>query len=110
MSNYSAENLLQSWQDRWGMLDEKWIKDFLSHSAIPQILYYPNEWIEIAILHRKKLSEILVYLQSNENEIETKEYIPIVVESEESLNNVTRSIGKQPTIRIPDHDWWRDPK
>jgi hypothetical protein len=108
MTLYSSRNLLEAWESAWGKLPDKWKSDFLNHPAIPELLYYPNDWIEIAILKNKKLANALKYLAENEKEIEPREYRPEIRETDDMINRLTKSIGNQPSSPIPENDWWRD--
>jgi hypothetical protein len=108
MSNYTSRNLLEAWENAWGKLPDKWKTEFLTHPAIPELLMYPDNWIEIAILRNQKLNEALTYLKRNEKELEPQEYRPEILESDEMINKLTRSLGKQASSPIPENDWWRD--
>ena len=108
MTAYTSRNLLEAWENAWGKLPDNWRAIFLNHPAIPELLRYPDNWIEIAILRNQRLDGALNYLKSNEKEIEPQEYHPETGETDEMINKLTRSIGKQQSNPIPDNDWWRD--
>ena len=108
MSNYKAEDILRAWESTWGSLPEKWRQKFLNHRAMSEILFYPENWIEIAVLRNKKLEQVLEYLQKNENRVEPKEYRPQILETDEAVNKIIKSFGKENSTPIPENDWWRD--
>jgi hypothetical protein len=108
VTKYSAEDILRTWEESWGPLPDKWKNTFLNHPSISKIIYYPDNWIEIAISKNRKLDKALEYLIKNEKEVEPHEYRPEILETDSMIDNITRSFGKQPSNPIPDNDWWRD--
>ena len=108
MASYTPTNVLESWEHFWGTLPEKWKYDFLQHAAVLKILKYPDEWIEIAISRNRKLDEALQYLVNNENQIEPLVYRPETPESDEMIDNLTKTIRNGSGSTIPLDDWWRD--
>ena len=108
MTVYQSKDILEAWENAWGPLPQKWKEDFLNHGAIAELLNYPDNWIEIAILRNQKLDDALKYLKSNEKEFEPREYHPVIDESDELINKLTRAIANQPSNPIPENDWWRD--
>jgi hypothetical protein len=108
MSNYRAEDILRAWESTWGPLPGKWRQPFLNHRAMAEILFYPENWIEIAVVRNKKLEQVLEYLQKNENRVEPKEYRPQILETDEAVNKIIKSFGNEKSTPIPENDWWRD--
>jgi len=108
MASYTTGNILQSWEHFWGTLPEKWKSDFAEHPAVLKILKYPDEWIEIAISKNRKLDDALQYLVENEKTIEPIPYHSQTTESDEMIDNLTKTIRNSTHNPIPSDDWWRD--
>jgi hypothetical protein len=108
MASYTASDVLNLWEQSWGALPEKWKSDFAEHPAVLKILKYPDEWIEIAISRNRKLDDALQYLVENEKTIEPIPYHSQTTESDEMIDNLTKTIRNGSGSTIPPDDWWRD--
>jgi len=108
MASYTASDVLNLWEQSWGALPETWRIEFLNHPALPKILLYPDKWIRLVIPKKRKLATALTYLENLEKKREPREYWPQTPESDEMIDNLTKTIRNGSGSTIPPDDWWRD--
>jgi hypothetical protein len=106
-----SQDILSQWESNWGPLSLDWRSKFLSHPAIPKMLYYPDDWIRQALNRHIKLDAALKLLEKSaevhyavKNAPQTLEAIETPEEYDERIKRVLQS----PDFKIPEDDWWRE--
>ncbi len=106
-----SQDILSQWERNWGSLSLDWRSKFLSHPAIPKILYYPDDWITQALSRHIKLDKVLKLLEKSAEVHYPSEYAPQALEAIETPEEYAERMKRllqTPEIRIPDDDWWRE--
>jgi len=106
-----SQDILSQWESNWGSLSLDWRSKFLSHPAIPKILYYPDDWITQALSRHIKLDKILKLLEKSAEVHYPAEYAPQTLEVIETPEEYAKRLNRilQPLdIKIPEDDWWRE--
>ncbi len=92
----TRDEVLSTWESKWGKLDEKWKTQFLADLNLSQIIEYHPDLIREAIRREKKLDLIILELVSLKRAFETKPAKvvdhfaedPVSVESDEEVEDI----------------------
>ena len=68
----TRDEVLSTWESKWGKLDEKWRPQFLSDLKLSQIIECHPDLVREAIRRERKLDLIILELGSLKRSFETK--------------------------------------
>jgi len=105
-----SQDILSHWESNWGSLSLDWRSKFLSHPAIPKMLYYPDDWIRQALNRHIKLDAALKLLEKSAEVHYPDEDSPqtFEIETPEKYAERVRRFSQSSEIKIPEDDWWRE--